>query len=286
MAAKTSKQLRSKFFRVAVEGATSDGRTIERQHIEQMAASYDPQVYGARIWVEHLRSLLPDSPFRAYGDVLAVKTEEVDIGGQTKLALLASIAPTADLVNMVNVLKQKLFTSIEIAPNFAETGKAYLQGLAVTDSPASLGTEMLAFAAQHPDHNPLKDRKQAPENLFTAATETLIEFESVAPAPVRSSRFATFLSGLGLGRPSATEPASAPEPDAQLSQFCDFIAAQMGEQDAEMDALRDQLARSRADVQALSHRLATLSQQLQRTPDGAPLRPPVAGPSGGDATDC
>lgn len=286
MAGKTPKKVRSKFFRVAVEGATSDGRTIERAQIEEMAQSYDPQLYGARIWVEHLRSLLPESPFRAYGDVLALKAEEVEIGGERKLALFARIEPTGDLVNMVNVLKQKLFTSIEIAPKFADTGKAYLQGLAVTDTPASLGTEMLAFAAQHPDHNPLKERKQAPENLFTAAAETHIEFESVAPAPARSTRFATFLSGLGLGRPSAPEPASAPEPDAQLSQFCDFIAAQMSEQDAEMDALREQLARSRADMQGLSNRLATLSQQLERTPDGAPLRPLVAGPSGGDATDC
>ena len=57
MAGKTDKKkLRSKFFRVAVEGATTDGRVIERQHITDMAASYDPQLYGARIWVEHLRS--------------------------------------------------------------------------------------------------------------------------------------------------------------------------------------------------------------------------------------
>jgi len=67
----------SKFFRVATEGATTDGRNIERRQIEEMAASFNPQTYGARIWLEHLRSLLPDGPFKAYGDVLAVKCEEV-----------------------------------------------------------------------------------------------------------------------------------------------------------------------------------------------------------------
>lgn len=37
------------FFRAAVEGATCDGRVLERQHITEMAEQYDPQVYGARV---------------------------------------------------------------------------------------------------------------------------------------------------------------------------------------------------------------------------------------------
>lgn len=42
---------------------------------------------------------------------------------------------------------QKVYTSIEVNPKFADTGEAYLIGLAVTDDPASLGTEYLAFSA-------------------------------------------------------------------------------------------------------------------------------------------
>ncbi|MCV5631620.1 GPO family capsid scaffolding protein, partial [Escherichia coli] len=53
---------------------------------------------------------------------------------------------------------------------------AYLVGLAATDDPASLGTEMLVFSASAA-HNPLANRKQNPENLFTAAEETQIELE-------------------------------------------------------------------------------------------------------------
>ena len=64
----------SKFFRVAVEGATSDGRVIDRAMLEQIAASYDPNVYGARVNIEHMRGYSPNSDFRAYGDVTAVKT--------------------------------------------------------------------------------------------------------------------------------------------------------------------------------------------------------------------
>lgn len=170
----------SKFFRVGVEGATCDGRTIERHHIQQMADSYDPAVYGARINLEHIKGYTPDSPFRRYGDVVALKAEEISEGPlKGKLALLASISPTDDLIGMTKA-KQKVYTSMEIDPKFADTGKAYLVGLAVTDDPASLGTEMLEFSARA-SHNPLASRKTRPENLFTAAEEASLEFEDDGP---------------------------------------------------------------------------------------------------------
>lgn len=167
---------KSKFFRVAVEGATSDGRTIERSWLEQIAASYSPATYGARVNLEHYKGILPDSPFRAYGDVLAVKTEEVNIGGAKKLALFAQIDPTPELVAL-SKKRQKIYTSIEVAPKFADTGKAYLVGLAVTDNPASLGTEALAFAAQHPNASPFTQRKAHPDNLISEALEFTLELE-------------------------------------------------------------------------------------------------------------
>jgi hypothetical protein len=43
---------------------------------------------------------------------------------------------------------QKVYTSMEIRPNFANSGKCYLVGLAVTDDPASLGTEYLEFCSR------------------------------------------------------------------------------------------------------------------------------------------
>ena len=48
---------KSKFFRIATEGATTDGRVISRAWIEQMARNYDPKKYGARINLEHLKAL-------------------------------------------------------------------------------------------------------------------------------------------------------------------------------------------------------------------------------------
>jgi len=143
-----AKKFRSKWTRIAVEGATTDGRTIERSWIEDIAAQYNPATYGARINCEHIKGIAPDTPFGAYGDVLAVKAEEVELNGEKKLALYAQIEPN-DALLALNKKRQKVYTSIEVQPKFADTGKAYLIGLAITDSPASLGTEALEFSAKH-----------------------------------------------------------------------------------------------------------------------------------------
>lgn len=165
---------KSKKFRVATEGATTDGRRIERSWIEQMAKNFDPKKYGARVWLEHYRGTVPESPFRAYGDVLAVESQTVEDG---KLALFAEIAPLPDLVAMTTKDKQKIYTSIEVNPKFADTNEAYLVGLAVTDSPASLGTEVLSFAAKNPAANPFVGRKTSPETLFSETVEVTLQFE-------------------------------------------------------------------------------------------------------------
>ena len=184
----------TKRFRICTEGATTDGREITRDWIEQMAATYDPKVYGARINMEHIKGYYPDSPFRMYGDVTGVYAEEIADGAlKGKLALYADIDPTADLVSLVKA-RQKVYTSIEVNPSFSDTGKAYLIGLAVTDSPASLGTEYLQFSAKA-QQNPLAGRKQDAGNLFTVAEETAFEFEEDKPAtPSLFSRVKQLLS--------------------------------------------------------------------------------------------
>lgn len=151
---------------VATEGATADGRTISATHLEQMAKNYNPSTYSARIWLEHIRGLLPDSAFNALGEVLALKTQKNQDG---KIQLLASIKATPELIK-INQQQQKLYTSVEIDPNFAQTGEAYLVGLAVTDSPASLGTSRLVFSAQ----------AQQPAHLFSVYQEQREEVPSVA----------------------------------------------------------------------------------------------------------
>jgi len=256
MSDKTPKH-RSKFFRVAVEGDTVDGRTIERQWIADMAASYNPDTYGARVWMEHIRGVMPDGPFGAYGDVVALKAEEANIDGQKRLALYAQIEPTGALINMVNSLKQKIYTSIEVATKFAGTGKAYLMGLAVTDTPASLGTERLAFTAQHPEASGLTARKHAPENLFSAASEALIEFEDVAADP-EPGAFEKLMGQIGafLNRsnpPAAPAPAPAPvAPTAPVDIPPPAFNAEL---------LRDVLTRMAGHMSAQEQRLTQLGQE-------------------------
>lgn len=171
------KKFKSKWFRVAVAGDTTDGREIQSEWIIQMAQTYNLTTYGARINLEHIKGVSPDGIFGAYGDVIALKTEKVTINGEQKDALFAQIQPNENLIAL-NQKNQKIYTSIEVDENFAKTGQAYLVGLAVTDSPASLGTEMLSFAAGATE-NPLKAKKLRPENLFSAAQETQLEFEEV-----------------------------------------------------------------------------------------------------------
>lgn len=171
------KALKSKWFRVGVEGDTTDGRKIEAAWLTQMAANYNPEKYGARVNCEHVRGMAPDSSFGAFGDVTALKTETIQIDGEDKVALYAQITPNDDLIAL-NKKRKKVYTSMEIDHNFADKGEAYLVGLAVTDSPASLGTEMLEFAATQAEKNPLNARKQKPENVFSAAREVELEFEA------------------------------------------------------------------------------------------------------------
>ncbi|MBS0923998.1 GPO family capsid scaffolding protein [Providencia sp. JGM181] len=174
---------KSKPVRLCVEGATTDGRKVQRQWLTDIEQNYDPSVYGARINMEHWNySWMP-----RFGDVESVYTEEISEGALAgKLALYGVLKPTPELIEM-NKKRQKVYTSVEINPNFSDMGSAYLVGLAVTDNPASLGTSMLEFSAGADKANNLSDRKQDKDNLFTAAEETVIEFSEVEETPEKTS---------------------------------------------------------------------------------------------------
>lgn len=128
-------QLVTKFVKVAQSGPTVDGRNIDPQWLRDMSEIYDPALYRAKIWPDHLRW------GNNYGSVVALKSEEKD----GLVSLYASFAPNAQYL-LSNQYDQKLSFSIEVLENFAGTGKFYLGGLGVTDSPASLGTDELKFS--------------------------------------------------------------------------------------------------------------------------------------------
>jgi hypothetical protein len=281
---------KSKWFRVAIEGATTDGREITRADIVDMAATYNRATYGARVNVEHFRGIIAGGPFDMLGDVLALKSQEdeMQIGGKAakRMALYAEIQPLDNLVAM-NAAGQKIFTSIEIQPDFAKTGKAGLVGLAVTDNPASLGTEVLSFAAKNPDF--LAGRKHDADNLFTAALETEMEFfdEDAAPESTEAGKaFASFrnfidtVTGkLSAEKPKAEEvPAPAAETEnASLTAF----AAQMGSFAATVEK---SIAAVAAAQVATDAKITALTAKLEAEPDPKHLsRRPLA--TGGDGQD-
>lgn len=176
----------SKWFRIGVEGDTCDGRIISGDDIQDMADTFDPRVYGCRINLEHIKSVWPDSPFKRYGDVTEVKADIIKDGSALdgKKALFGKIQPLDELVSMVKA-GQKVYTSMEIRPNFANSGKCYLIGLAVTDDPASLGTEYLEFCSRA-SQNPLAGKKDQPGDLFSVASLAELEFEDVPDTMLNS----------------------------------------------------------------------------------------------------
>ena len=126
----------SRWFKVATAGSTVDGREIKTEWLEDMAETYSMDEYTASIFEDHI------SWFGNYGQVTAVKAEKDDKG---RLCLFTKVKPNARLLKK-NKDGQKLFTSIQVTENFAGTEKAYLTHLAITDTPASIGTERLEFS--------------------------------------------------------------------------------------------------------------------------------------------
>lgn len=275
--------MKSKFFRVATEGDTTDGREIQRSWLEQIAKNYNQDKYGARVWLEHIRGLSPDSQFRAYGDVVAVKTEENDEG---KLVLLAQIEPTESLIKL-NKEKQKIYSSIEVNSNFANTGEAYLVGMAVTDSPASLGTEMLQFSA-NAKNNPLAARKQDPNNLFSAAVEFNFEVEE-EPAPEKPQG-STLLSKV---KDLLTKHKNAANNDfSEVHAAVEEVAKKAGELSdgyselqKKLGELETQYKELKSEHEQTSSAFTELKSQLDSEPAG-PQRQPASGGNGTAATDC
>ncbi|WP_343552664.1 GPO family capsid scaffolding protein [Pantoea sp.] len=278
---------KAKRFRIAVQGATTDGREISRDWISQMAKNYDPTVYGARVNMEHIKGYAADSTFRRFGDVTKVEAEEITEGPLAgKLALFGYIDPTPELVELTKA-RQKVYTSIEVNPKFSDTGEAYLIGLAVTDDPASLGTEYLSFSATA-KASPLASRKQDKENLFTAAEETLIEFYDEADAgPSLLSRVKELFT-----RKEKTDDERLSDVSAAVTAVAEQVQKN-GETHSQQVAALEKTFSERIAVLELEagkdrEALSTLQETLAKTDGGFNRRPPATGGDnkGSVQTDC
>lgn len=298
-----SKKRTTKFTRVAVAGLTaSDGRTIEPQWLRDMAETYRPATYTARVNVEHYRNASATGPFPALGDVIALKVQEdeITIAGKTekRVALYAQIEGNETLQGYV-AADQKKFTSIEVEPNFSGSGRAYLMGLAATDTPASLGTEALQFSARTDDafakirKADLDGRKKHASCLFSAALETTIEFADQEDAGEDTdtiidkivARFTKALSPSEPKAPPASEQTDAGAGAAELTAA--FTAGMKDLGKTFSQALAQATAESNARFAKLESEHAALKRDIEGTPERSYASRPVH--SGGDGitqTDC
>lgn len=268
--------------RIATEGATTDGRTISAEWLTQMANNFNPAKYGCRINLEHIKGVLPDSPFKAYGDVTALKAEKDDDG---KLALFAEIDPTDELKAMVQK-RQKVYTSMEVDPDFADSGEAYLVGLAVTDTPASLGTSMLKFSAEQGQNSPLAARKQRPDNLFSAAIETTLDFTEERPEETGASLLDTVKALFSKHNGKHKHELAAFQADLQqtLALFVEKHTALEGE--LAKRPTGDAFSTLQAAHDELKQRFDELFTRLDNEPAPQHHRSRATGTDGGMVTDC
>lgn len=290
---------KTKSFIVAVEGDTVDGRKIEASWLKDIAATYNRATYGARVNKEHIVGLSGAEPFKAYGDVVSCSSEEItlQLGGKSvkKLALRAEIEASDDLVALT-ANGQKIYTSIEVAPNFANTGKAGLVGLAVTDTPASLGTDVLTFAVKHPGALSIGPKLKAEGNVFSLGHETTIELAdgetATPPADSAAGMFAAitaFFTGGGkapaVAPPAPPAPPPAPAPDAANDNE---FAAQVTKGFTDMTAAITKLSTElRTEIGAVRTDQVALKAQVEGTAKPGQFNRQAA--TGGDAavkTDC
>ncbi len=209
------------FICVLTSGHTVDGREVKPETLTEMAESYDPTVYNARINIEH------NQYGSKLGSVLALKVE--DHGEQKKL--FAQLKPNDYLLYMIQA-GQKLHTSCEIVSDFAKSGKAYLTGLAVTDSPASLGTTEMHLSANGSQAQTFSSSEQIEhkkpnllQNLFSnkeeddmsdkATLELLAQIQAgQGETVVALTAMTEAVTKLSV-KPEVAEPATKEEPAAE-----------------------------------------------------------------------
>ena len=279
--------MKTKPFLLATAGSTVDGRTIDENDIDQMASSYDPKTYGARLNIEHIRGLGTEGPFRAYGDVLELSTGEVDVNfnGKTekRKALFGEFDVTDD-AKKLNDAGQKLYPSIEIHPNFGGKGFCYLMGVALTDSPAAIATERLKFNRSLPDAMTLSRDEAA-----------LLEFADASTEPGKSGesfirRFGAMLddkfSKFGGGKPDEKPAAKKGEDESAAFTIADLkpMLTELGQLCADEIGKLD--ARYREEIDQLSVKLTKIDKTIETAPAHEFKARPAATGKADELTDC
>lgn len=252
-----------KKFRVAVSGSTVDGREISPVHLREAAENFNPDVYAARVNVEHYLSPCPSSEFSAMGDVTALSTEDITEGplaGRT--ALYAEIEPTERMKQLVADGK-KIYSSIELHPQFSVNGRAYLVGLAMTDTPASLGTERLKFTAQQRQAVMTFNSIQGEAPLISEAIESEI-IEMAEQRQEEGTQWFNRVMGI-IGRGRKADDASF----SRIQEAVEGVATSQADIIDRFNALETRHQQDSQKITSLTTELAALKEKLS-TQDGDP----------------
>ncbi|HDL7835258.1 TPA: GPO family capsid scaffolding protein [Yersinia enterocolitica] len=204
-------QLMTNWIRIASEGETVDGRHMERQWLIDCAETYDYEFYAALIWPEH-----EDWGYNL-GEVLELKAEEVD----GIMRLFARLCPSTHLLQ-ANRDGQLLFCSVELTPsrNFRGTGKCYLEGLGVTNTPASVGTQRLRFSSKR-KHSLFG----ALEPLVISEFKNLGKEKTMAASKTVNKKKSAWQSMFGIKNYSEETPEEIPDADSKVQVLAEALAS-------------------------------------------------------------
>lgn len=283
----TMKFKRTKPFLLATAGSTVDGRTIDDKLIDEMAKSYDPKTYGARLNIEHIRGITGEAPFRSYGDVVELSVGEVDVnfsGKTEKRKALFGVFDVLEDAMKLNAQGQKVYPSIEIEPNFAGKGFAYLMGCALTDSPAAIATERLQF------------NRAAPGSIVLNG-ETAFALELADDKGTTTEAGQGFLSGLqgildGFAAKFTSKPADPKPADPaqqQVAQGLDmqaFSALFTGFAKTVEGALQSQATAQREEMDQLALKFNALEKRIETTAAPGQQQRPQANGANFTLTNC
>ena len=188
-------------------GPTIDGRHTDQQVIDDIADTYNPKLYAARINEDHWQW------GEKLGSVLSVEKRGDE--------LWAVIKPNSRLLGNVE-RDQFLHTSCEYIPDFAKTGKAYLTGLAMTDEPASLGTTQVHLSS---------DKGKDQESLSSGATVSLEMLSGQSRAEPDEKTLLSKLVGLLSGNQTASLSKKADkEEEVEMSKELEALLTKITEQ--------------------------------------------------------
>ncbi|SKA81184.1 Phage capsid scaffolding protein (GPO) serine peptidase [Thiothrix eikelboomii] len=212
--------------RIAKSGLTIDGRELPKPTLLAMAASYDQQTYAARINMEHIVAMWPDSTFKEYGTVTALRTEEAPAN---EVYLVADMEVLDEVIDFWENKKQKRAFSIELDRNLVGSGKPYLTGLAITSTPASLGTH------------------------FSATSPNVIRYQFIERRVDDHADYTVEHLSMSIDTP-AGNPATPPktEPTTPASNVPDQFAAHLQHFTTELAAVRDERNAAQAECKRLT----------------------------------